>query len=94
MSGAQSEDGSVQTSQEGKELDPRDSEAHRCVGFDDPESQEIFNLTQSTAAFPKRKAAALLLFMKVGRLTPTRDFSGGEPRGSAPDKSKGNSKSR
>ena len=88
MSGAQSEDGSVQTSQEGQELDPRDSEAHRCVGFDDPESQEIFNLTQSTAALPSvGKAAALLPFKKFGRLTPTRDFSGGEPRGSAPEKS-------
>ena len=51
MSGAQSEDGSVQTSQEGQELDPRDSEAHRGVGFDDPESQEIFNLTQRMKDF-------------------------------------------
>ena len=32
--------------------------------------------------------------LKFGRLTPTQDLSGGEPRGSAPDKSKGNSKSR
>ena len=50
-SGAQSEDGSVQTSQEGQELDPRDSEAHRGVGFDNPEGQEIFNLTQSIKVF-------------------------------------------
>ena len=27
--------------------------------------------------------------LKSGRLTPTRDLSGGEPRGSAPDKSRG-----
>ena len=32
--------------------------------------------------------------LKSVRLTPTRDLSGGKPRGSAPDKSKGNSKSR
>ena len=45
MSGAQSEDGSVQTSQEGQELDPRDSEAHRGVGFDEKlQTQESVKL--------------------------------------------------
>ena len=76
-------------SQEGKELHQRDSEVDRSVGVDGTESQEIFKLIQRTAAFPKRKAATLLSFMETGRLTPTRDFSGGEPRGYSPEKSWG-----
>jgi hypothetical protein len=44
-------------------------EADGNIRFDSTAGQKIIELTQNTAAFPKRKADVILLIKKSGRLT-------------------------
>ena len=70
---------------------------YRFIKADGPASSTRGQNAQSRQSSPWTELLCLDrtigMRLKFGRLTPTRDLSGGEPRGSAGEKSLGNSKS-